>query len=78
MTASELSACVILPASGIGERFGADPPKQYTILLDKPLVLHALHIFHRYDLVDSRDRWVTCILGPFDHNFSHIRSMGGW
>ena len=47
MTDTDLSVCVILPASGSGERFGTDPPKQYTSLLEKPLVFHTLSVFHR-------------------------------
>jgi len=33
---------VVVPAAGIGSRMGADCPKQYLSLLDKPLIEHTL------------------------------------
>ena len=48
MTAAvDLSVCVVLPASGTGERFGTDPPKQFNSLLGRPLILHTISAFHR-------------------------------
>jgi 2-C-methyl-D-erythritol 4-phosphate cytidylyltransferase/2-C-methyl-D-erythritol 2,4-cyclodiphosphate synthase len=36
---------VIIPAAGKGTRFGADTPKQYTMLHGKPLIQHAIDAF---------------------------------
>lgn len=38
-----MSAChALIPAAGVGRRFGAESPKQYAMLDGKPLVAHAI------------------------------------
>jgi 2-C-methyl-D-erythritol 4-phosphate cytidylyltransferase len=36
---------VLIPAAGFGQRIGAEIPKQYLLLLGKPLIQHTLTIF---------------------------------
>lgn len=43
----DFDVAVVIPASGSGERFGQITPKQYCLLLDEPLILHAISAFHR-------------------------------
>lgn len=38
---------VVLPAGGCGERFGCQLPKQYSLLMDQPVILHTIKAFHR-------------------------------
>ncbi|KAL3837528.1 hypothetical protein ACJMK2_022879 [Sinanodonta woodiana] len=47
----DFNVCVVLPASGTGERLVKKPPKQYSLLLDKPIILHTLSAFHRISWV---------------------------
>ena len=35
----------IVPAAGTGVRSGLDIPKQYQLLLDKPMLHHVLDVF---------------------------------
>ena len=39
--------CVVLPAGGCGVRMKIDTPKQYCQVLNRPLILHTIHSFHR-------------------------------
>lgn len=36
---------VVLPAAGTGQRFGTDPPKQFAVLLDRPVWSYAVENF---------------------------------
>jgi 2-C-methyl-D-erythritol 4-phosphate cytidylyltransferase len=43
---------VIVVAAGQGQRFGGDVPKQYQMLLDRPLLAHTLERLHRHPVVE--------------------------
>ncbi|XP_053409101.1 D-ribitol-5-phosphate cytidylyltransferase-like [Mercenaria mercenaria] len=43
----DFDVSVVLPAGGCGERFGCDLPKQYSLLIDQPVILHTIKAFHR-------------------------------
>jgi len=42
---SNRNCTVIIPAAGLGKRFGADLPKQYHLLGTKPLIIHTITLF---------------------------------
>lgn len=44
---------VIIPAGGVGKRFGADIPKQYVELGNKPIIIHTLEVFQRSEFIDN-------------------------
>ncbi|XP_052804250.1 D-ribitol-5-phosphate cytidylyltransferase-like [Mya arenaria] len=47
----KMRVSVVLPASGTGDRFGTCVPKQFSPLLNQPLLLHTLNAFHRLEWV---------------------------
>lgn len=40
---------VVIVAGGSGSRMGTEIPKQFIELLGKPVLMHTLEVFHRYD-----------------------------
>lgn len=48
-----MKTVVIVPAGGIGKRFGGDLPKQFTDLKGTPIIIHTLRIFQNTPEVDS-------------------------
>ena len=44
-----MKKAIIIVAAGSGRRMGEKLPKQYLELLGKPLIIHTLEIFHRFD-----------------------------
>lgn len=56
-----MGRCIaILPAGGTGSRFGAASPKQFTLLLGEPLLVHSIRAL----LQDSRVQTVYVIVAP--------------
>ena len=53
---------VIIPAAGSGSRMGAETPKQYILLLGKPLIEHTLAVF----CACLRINRITVVLSPDD------------
>lgn len=53
---------VIVPAAGSGARFGADLPKQYLMLLGRPLLIHTLDVLCAHPWITS----ITVVLSPDD------------
>ena len=45
--------CAIIPAGGVGKRFGGDLPKQFTDLNGLPMIIHTLKIFENTPEVHS-------------------------
>ena len=41
--------CVIIVAGGKGLRMGGDLPKQFIPMAGKPVLMHTLEAFHRWD-----------------------------
>jgi len=57
----------LIPAAGGGARFGADAPKQYSLLDGKPVLLHAME-----RLAASLPLQMTyVVIAPDDHWFEH-------
>jgi 2-C-methyl-D-erythritol 4-phosphate cytidylyltransferase len=61
----------LIPAAGGGARFGADTPKQYSLLHGKPVLLHALErlaaslpLFMTYVVLANDDHWFDDAIGP--------------
>jgi len=48
-----MSASVIIPAGGIGKRFGANVPKQFVEIAGAPMLVHTLNIFNQVEEIDS-------------------------
>jgi 2-C-methyl-D-erythritol 4-phosphate cytidylyltransferase len=58
----------VIPAAGIGERIGADIPKQYLQISGKTILEHALNPF----LVNQRIKSLVIALNDKDTHFSHL------
>jgi 2-C-methyl-D-erythritol 4-phosphate cytidylyltransferase len=76
---------VILTAGGIGKRMGGTLPKQFLTLNNKPILLHTLEKFHRFDpsiqLIitlpsDWKDYWQE-ILAEHQITIPHLVVDGG-
>lgn len=48
-----MKASVIIPAGGIGSRFGGEIPKQFVELNGMPLIIHTIRIFDKIDDVEA-------------------------
>ncbi|XP_052253208.1 D-ribitol-5-phosphate cytidylyltransferase-like [Dreissena polymorpha] len=53
MASEELAVSVVLPASGTGDRFSCQTPKQFAFLLDKPVFFHTVMAFYRFNWVQN-------------------------
>ncbi|XP_077432611.1 D-ribitol-5-phosphate cytidylyltransferase isoform X2 [Vanacampus margaritifer] len=49
----DFSVCVVLPAGGSGERTGLQTPKQFCLLMDRPLISYTIHAFERVSWIRS-------------------------
>ena len=58
----------IIPAAGLGSRFGASRPKQYLLLNDRTVLEHSIERV----LSDSRIRQVLVALNPNDAEFASL------
>lgn len=48
-----MSVSVIIPAGGIGKRFGSNVPKQFVEIAGAPMLVHTLNIFNQVDEIES-------------------------
>ncbi len=55
----------LIPAAGVGERFGAGKPKQYVEINGKTVLQHTLDIFTAHPQIT----FATVVLAPNDHAF---------
>ena len=55
----------LIPAAGVGERFGAGKPKQYVEIAGKTVLQHTLEIFLHHAEIDG----VVVVLSPYDAFF---------
>lgn len=46
-----INCCLILPAGGLGKRFGHELPKQFHLLSGKPLIIHTIEAFVDIDVI---------------------------
>ncbi|KAH3704167.1 D-ribitol-5-phosphate cytidylyltransferase-like [Dreissena polymorpha] len=53
MASAEIAVGVVLPASGTGDRFSCQTPKQFACLLDKPIFFHTVMAFYRFDWIQN-------------------------
>nr|XP_002125703.2 D-ribitol-5-phosphate cytidylyltransferase-like isoform X2 [Ciona intestinalis] len=51
MSLTKIEACVVIPASGSGERYNMHPPKQFECLGQKPIISHTISAFERIDCI---------------------------
>ena len=63
----------VMPAAGMGRRFGGDAPKQYCTVAGKPLIEHSLHALLAHPEVAG----VVVALSPDDPYWAGWRSMLG-
>ncbi len=59
----------LIPAAGVGQRFGAERPKQYEPLSGKPLLLHTLERVSRW----PEQAGIMVVVGPGDSFWPEIR-----
>ncbi len=55
---------IIITAGGIGTRMGEEVPKQFLLLKNKPVLIHTLEVFHRFDpsaqlIITLPQEWVA-------------------
>ncbi|MDA8622203.1 2-C-methyl-D-erythritol 4-phosphate cytidylyltransferase [Psychrosphaera sp.] len=62
---------VIIPASGVGKRLGAEIPKQYINLVNQPILEHTLRKFLDLSFVDK----IIVVLAKNDSWFSNLPSV---
>jgi 2-C-methyl-D-erythritol 4-phosphate cytidylyltransferase len=62
----------LVPAAGIGSRFGADTPKQYLPVRGKPLLWHALEPLAQHPAMAK----VLVVLHPDDRQFAQLSWPG--
>lgn len=48
-----MSVTVVIPASGVGSRYGDETPKQYLELAGKPIIIRTLEVFEDISEVDN-------------------------
>lgn len=49
MEVENINVSVVIPAAGCGERFGNAKPKQYCLIVGKPLICYTVEGFDRYN-----------------------------
>ena len=55
----------LIPAAGVGARFGAGKPKQYVEINGKTVLQHTVDIFEQHEQID----FIAVIVSPEDHIF---------
>ncbi|XP_037131003.1 D-ribitol-5-phosphate cytidylyltransferase isoform X1 [Syngnathus acus] len=79
----DFPVCVVLPAGGSGERTGLQTPKQFCLLLGRPLISYTIQAFERVSWIRSivvvvaRENMdlMTDIVGRFQH--TKVRVVAG-
>ena len=61
----------LIPAAGIGSRYGAATPKQYAPLLGTPMMQHTLNLF----AANPRIAHIAVIIAPADHWFAQAITL---
>ncbi len=66
-----MSISVIIPAGGVGKRFGANVPKQFVEIGGSPILVHTVEIFNQIEEIDSivvcvHSEWYTFTKQMFD------------
>ena len=76
---------IIIVAGGKGTRMGAEIPKQFLILHEKPVLMHTLEAFFNYDetikiilvLPEEQQKYWNELCEKFDFNIHHQIVSGG-
>lgn len=63
----------LIPAAGVGARFGAGKPKQYVEINGKTVLQHTVAVFERHAQID----FVSVIVSPQDRVFQTVSSKVG-
>ncbi|XP_078481693.1 D-ribitol-5-phosphate cytidylyltransferase-like isoform X2 [Ciona intestinalis] len=82
MSVTENKACVVIPASGSGQRYNMHPPKQFECLSQKPIISHTISAFERIDCIthivvttptdDDLQLMMKSIVKKFHHKKVHL------
>lgn len=61
-----MNGCVIIPAGGVGSRFGGNLPKQFIDLCGKPVIHHSITLFDnietiKYIIIPVNSKWENII-----------------
>jgi 2-C-methyl-D-erythritol 4-phosphate cytidylyltransferase len=62
-----MTTWVVVPAAGVGNRFGGDRPKQYQQLLGKPVIEHTLE-----RLLELKDAQIVVAVSPADTQWPQL------
>lgn len=65
---------VLITAGGLGERFGKEEPKQFCMVVDKPLIIHTMEKFEQHSEIDVIA--VSCLEGWEDRVWEYAREFG--
>ena len=63
---------MLVPAAGIGSRFGANQPKQYVDLIGKPVIRHTLDVCLSFSAITQ----VWVMIAPEDHHWPNVYPEG--
>ncbi len=75
---SYIKTTVIIPAGGVGNRFGADIPKQFNHLSGIPVIVHTLKKFWICDniIISSHPDWVDHLKElVFEHSIPNVKAI---
>ncbi len=75
---SYIKTTVIIPAGGVGNRFGADKPKQFTDLAGIPIIIHTLKQFWICDniIISSHPEWIDHLKDLiFEHSIPNVKAI---
>ncbi|WP_434777634.1 2-C-methyl-D-erythritol 4-phosphate cytidylyltransferase [Neisseria sp. Ec49-e6-T10] len=59
----------LVPAAGVGSRFGAQAPKQYVSVLGQPVLFHTLNVLNQSAKIDQ----LAVVLAPEDEYFDQFQ-----
>lgn len=60
-----MSNIAVILAGGVGSRFGADKPKQFIEVFDKPVLAYTIEAFQNHEEIDAIE--IVCIEKYIDH-----------
>lgn len=80
-----MNKTALIVAGGKGERMNASIPKQFIVLNDKPILMHTIEVFHRFDstlqiilvLPDSQIQLWEDLCNKYAFNIEHLIVAGG-
>lgn len=76
---------VIIVAGGSGKRMGSEIPKQFLLVVGKPVLMHTLEVFYNYDpdieillvLPENQHNYWLNLCDSYNFNIKHTLAKGG-